>query len=64
PFKEHVNETEQIRTIEILKENNVRTIVLYRGQGTKDNNPVTYSYIINEYYVNYTVGDFDVLIKK
>lgn len=64
PYAEHVNETEQMRTIEILKMNNVRKVVVYRGQNSRDNNPITYSYIMKEYELNRTIGDFGVYTRK
>ena len=60
PYKEHVNETEQKRTVEILKNSNVSVIALFTGQKSEENNPITYSFIVTEYNLNRTVGEFDI----
>ncbi len=64
PYKEHVNDTEQARTVEILRSSGVKTVVVDNTQQSRYFNPITYEYLENEYRKSASVGPFDILTRK
>ena len=64
PYKEHVNDTEQARTVEILRSSGVKTAVVDNSQQSRYFNPITYEYLESEYRISTSIGPFDVLTKE
>ncbi|MBI2589894.1 glycosyltransferase family 39 protein [Candidatus Berkelbacteria bacterium] len=64
PYKEHVNDMEQARTVEILRSSSVKTAVVDNTQQSRYFNPITYKYLESEYRKRVSFGPFDVLTKE
>lgn len=64
PYKEHVNESEQKKTIAILTGSKVSVAVVDNSQLSKYFNPITYAYLMKEYETIHTIGSFDIIEKR